>query len=151
MPTPIPARPARNHHRLMPPAKAMPMKINTKISDTPASPDSTMFRPTTRPRWNRMCSTDGMLEISFWWDDITDAKMIMNAILQISAGWMLTGTSGMVSQLLLPVLWSSPKGISSRSMITLNATRTPRCSDMKSTSMEETTAYISTPSMVATS
>ena len=60
-----------------PPAKAMPMNTNTNTSDTPASPESTMFRPVTSPRWNTMCSTEGMLEISFWWDAITDAIMIM--------------------------------------------------------------------------
>ena len=64
---------------------------------------------------------------------------------------MLTGTRGMVSQLLLPVLWSSPKGISSSSIKMLKATSNPRCSDMKSTSMEDTMAYIIMPSMVATS
>ena len=53
---------------------------------------------------------------------------------------MLTGTKGMVSQLLLPVLWSSPKGINSSSKQTLKITSAVRCSDIKSTSMDETMA-----------
>ena len=55
----------------------MPMKINTKISDTPASPDSTMFSPTRMARWNTMCMTEVKLEMLFWWDDMTDAMMMM--------------------------------------------------------------------------
>ena len=54
-----------NHTRLTPPAKAMPMKMKTKIKDTPASPDKTMFSPTRMPRCTTMCMTEGILEISF--------------------------------------------------------------------------------------
>ena len=66
-----------NHQILTPPAKVMPAKMNTKISDTPASPDSTMFSPTRMAKWNTMCITEVKLEILFWCDAITDAMMMM--------------------------------------------------------------------------
>ena len=55
----------------------MPMKMNTNISDTPASPDSTMFSPTKIARCSTMCITEVKLEMLFWWDAITDAIMMI--------------------------------------------------------------------------
>ena len=57
------------------PAKVMPMKMNTKIRDTPMSEDTTRFKPTSSPRCSSIWATDTGWEIRFWCEDITEAMI----------------------------------------------------------------------------
>ena len=51
---------------LTPPVMVIPIKINTKIRVTPASPESTRFKTAKMPRWITMWITEGIEEIRFW-------------------------------------------------------------------------------------
>ena len=70
----------------------------------------------------------------------------MNVSLTISAGWIFTGRNGNSSQARLPVLPSTPKGVSSRRM---NATPTRNIHfqyfTSSPTSIWDTTRYSTTP------
>ena len=64
---------------------------------------------------------------------------------------MAMGMPGNFSQLLLPVLLSVPKGISSSRMKMLKAVRSILFSEMVSASIEDTMANIRTPKAIASS
>ena len=126
----------------------MMTKINRYCSATPRSSDATTIRPNIKTVIAASRSTVEICEILFCRMLIVLARIMMNGILQISAGWMENGRKLKSSQERLP-LRVSPKGKSSRMKIAEKISSSSRRSAMISTSIRVNTTYKITPRISA--
>ena len=115
-------------------------KINRYCSATPRSSDATTIRPNMKTVMTASRRTVEICEILFCRMLMVLARIMINGILQISAGWMENGRKLNASQERLP-LRVSPKGNSRRMKIAEKISSSSRRSAMISTSTSVKKTY----------